>query len=265
MLTRLICLAAIMLLAAGCQCGHCCPSHSSIGSSIYDTGSCYDRGRWFDYVWPYYYDPIPCVNYPPEWTGGQVHLQPLEDREQWHTVARGSMAEVYAHKTLYDLPDTQRVLVRFRVRNTTEREIAVDLLKYETVIRPSGWTAASGPAASAAQTADGRPTLSEAKRAAIIHEYRQGILVVIPPLAAVDYFIDVSARNNPKVPKTGTLAARMGGELTFTDGRLVEAIDPCCGPLLVPLPARMADIPVGEIIVEPSGAARLIPSVSGTE
>ncbi len=142
-------------------------------------------------------------------------------------VLKGDLAIVEMELKLYRLEGKDEFFLCFRVFNTSDKVIGVDLRNYWNVIYPNKWGIRQNE-----HDLDEKRLLFEEptaqEKAELIKQFDSGYLVIIQPRETEKYFRDFNGAGFSELEKTKTrgdfVKILLDGQLRVTDGKKVEAL-----------------------------------------
>jgi hypothetical protein len=140
-------------------------------------------------------------------------------------IYKGKFVEVYVEKEIYHTPTYENFLMKYTIKNTSDKIIGVDLSDYWKVIYPNQWGIYKTPYR---EVIDERQIIPDKvfDKEALISKYKNNKLTFIKPKKTIEYYRDWngSGEKIELINKDEYLIISVDGQLLLTDGNEVEHI-----------------------------------------
>lgn len=140
-----------------------------------------------------------------------------------HLIYKGRLVEVYAEKAIFHSPTNKNFLLKFTIKNISNKTVGLDLTDYWKVIYPNQWGFYKKPYREVIDELQIIPdkTIDTIE---ILKKFKDNSLTMIKPNETVEYYRDWNG-SGEKVEsknKEDYLIISVDGQLLFTDGEQLE-------------------------------------------
>jgi hypothetical protein len=140
-------------------------------------------------------------------------------------VYKGKFVEIYVEKAIYHTISNENFMMKFIIKNTSDKNIGADLSDYWKVIYPNQWCIYQKPYR---EVIDERRIIPDKiiNKTAIIQSFKNNKLDTISPGGSFEYYRDWngSGEKADLKNKNEYLIISIDGQLLVTDGKSVEQI-----------------------------------------
>ncbi len=145
------------------------------------------------------------------------------DSEQ--LIYKGTFVEVYVEKAIYHAPNYQNFLMKYTIKNKSNKIIGIDLSDYWKVFYPNQWGIYKKPYREVIDERQINPD-KKVDKAALISKFKNNNLTFIQPNETLEYYRNWNG-SGEKVALTNKdeyLIISIDGQLLLTDGNETEHI-----------------------------------------
>ena len=140
-------------------------------------------------------------------------------------IYKGQFVEVFVTKAIFHSPTSNNFLMKFIIKNTSDKAVGVDLSNYSKVIYPNQWGIYKKPYREVVDEGAIVPDTTIDK-VAFLNKFSRQSLTLIKPNEAMDYYRDWNG-SGEKIELTNKeefLIISVDGQLLLTHGKEIENI-----------------------------------------
>lgn len=145
------------------------------------------------------------------------------DTKSEHLIYKGRLVEVYAEKAIFHSPKFSNFLMKFTVKNISNKTVGLDITNYWKVIYPNQWGFYKKPYREVVDEMQIIPdkTIDTSE---ILRKFKDNTLTMIKPNETLEYYRDWNG-SGEKIElknKDEYLIISVDGQLLLTDGEQLE-------------------------------------------
>ncbi|MDD3741057.1 MAG: hypothetical protein PHH30_07425 [Bacteroidales bacterium] len=173
-----------------------------------------------------------------------------------HLIYKGSLVELYVEKTIFHSATDSNFLIKFTIKNISDKTVGIDLTDYWRVVYPNQWGIYNKPYRELIDEEQIIPDKT-INKTEILNKYRDNSLTMISPDETLDYYRDWNG-SGEKVDlknKDEYLIISVDGQLLLTNGEQLEHItlnevDNTLRDIVISYPLNHKTIPEKSVIIK---------------
>lgn len=173
---------------------------------------------------------------------------------EWQLLAQDNHVAIFVERSLYEKSGSTFFFIHIRVHNKTKRRLGLDLRVRDRVVYPNQWGVYPRPQREIIDEERRIPTrLTPEIKNKLVDDFHSGALT--PLTDKIDYYVAFNSRRplREELIAGHYLIVAMDGELTLTDGQIVEVLSLAetsddKRELVISVPVKWKSVPPGQIV-----------------
>jgi hypothetical protein len=139
-----------------------------------------------------------------------------------HSLFKGKLIEISVEKAIFHSVTNNNFLIKFTIKNVSNKVIGIDLTNYWKVIYPNSWGLHKKPYRMLIDERRIKP--EKINKSELIKKFNENSLTMIKPNKSIEYFRDWNGSGEKIELKDNKtyLIISIDGQLLSTDGKIIE-------------------------------------------